>query len=105
MTPVDAIWLFLVKMQPLSATLWLPALPPYIGVLVVLATPENNYLVKMAGYSASYSFNSTVGAQVEYKQQLQNCGEFYSSICFPSRDTTLQIITVGLNTGVFIIVH
>ena len=37
MAPMDAIWLFLVKTQPLPATLWLPGRP--IGVLVVLSTP------------------------------------------------------------------
>ena len=42
MAPMDAIWLFSVYMQPLSATLWLPTypLPSHpIGVLVVLAMP------------------------------------------------------------------
>ena len=42
MTPVDAIWLFLVKRLPLPATLWLPVLPSPshpAGVLVVLTTP------------------------------------------------------------------
>ena len=60
MTPVDAIWLFLVKTQLLPATSWLPALPPAshpAGMLVVLTTPVKK-LSKMAGYSASYSFNS-----------------------------------------------
>ena len=40
MAPIDAIWLFLVLMQPLLATLWLPTHP--IGVLVVLAMPVKN---------------------------------------------------------------
>ena len=60
MTPVDAIWLFLVKTWLLPATSWLPALPPPshpAGMLVALTTPIKK-LSKMAGYSASYSFNS-----------------------------------------------
>ena len=47
MAPMDAIWLVLVKTYPLPATSWLPALPPPshpVGVLLVLATPINNYL-------------------------------------------------------------
>ena len=60
MTPVGAIWLFLVFLAFLPATSWLPTLPPPshpVGVLVVLTTPVKK-LSKMAGYSASYSFNS-----------------------------------------------
>ena len=37
LAPTDAIWLFSVQMYPLPATLWLPATPHPIGVLVVLA--------------------------------------------------------------------
>ena len=47
MTPMDAIWLVLVKTQPYPATSWLPACPPPshpVGVLLVLATPVKNYL-------------------------------------------------------------
>ena len=54
MTPMDAIWLVLVKTLPLPATSWLPPHP--VGVLLVLATPVK--LSKMAGNSASYSPNS-----------------------------------------------
>ena len=82
MTPVDAIWLFLVKTavarhfvatRPLPTlppsrnasginypSKWLPTLPPPshpAGMLVVLTTLVK-ILSKMAGYSASYSFNS-----------------------------------------------
>ena len=59
MSPVDAIWLFLVKTWLLPATSWLPALPQPshpAGMLVVLTTPVKNS--KMVGYSASYPFNS-----------------------------------------------
>ena len=96
MTPVDAIWLLLVKTQPLPATLWLPALPPPshpVGMLVVLTTPVKNYLKWRA---IQLAIHSTVGAQIEYKQ-LQNRGEFHASIYFPSQDTTLQIIKVGIS--------
>ena len=47
MAPMDANWLVLVKTEPLSATLWLPAHPPLshpVGVLLVLAPPVKNYL-------------------------------------------------------------
>ena len=60
MTPMDAIWLVLVKTWPLPATLWLPThLPPShpVGVLLILATPVKK-LSKMVGNSASYSPNS-----------------------------------------------
>ena len=40
--PMDAIWLVLVKTEPLPATSWLPAHP--VGVLLVLAMPVKNYL-------------------------------------------------------------
>ena len=55
-----------VATRPPPATSWLPALPPPLrgyppshpaGMLVVLTTPVKK-LSKMAGYSASYSFNS-----------------------------------------------
>ena len=62
MTPVDAIWLFLVKRLPLPATLWLPVLPSPshpAGVLVVLTTPVKNS--KMAGYQLA--IHSIVCAQ------------------------------------------
>ena len=42
MSPMDAIWLFIVKTEPLPTTLWLPTrpLPSHsVGVLMVLATP------------------------------------------------------------------
>ena len=42
MAPINAIWLVLVKTYPLPATSWTPALP--VGVLLVFATPVNNYL-------------------------------------------------------------
>ena len=47
MTLMDAIWLVLVKTQPLPATSCLPthltpSHPP--GVLLILATPVKNYL-------------------------------------------------------------
>ena len=48
---MDAIWLVLVKMEPLPATSWLPT--HSVGVLVVLATPVIK-LSKMAGNPASY---------------------------------------------------
>ena len=57
MTPVDAIWLFLVKRWLLPATLWLPALQ--VGVLVVLTTPVKNYLKWRA---IQLAIHSTVGA-------------------------------------------
>ena len=47
MAPMDAIWLVLVKMEPLPATSWLPAHPPPshpAGVLLILAMPVKNYL-------------------------------------------------------------
>ena len=62
MTPVDAIWLFLVKMKLLPTTLWLPALPTPshpVGVLVVLTTPVKNYLKWQA---IQLAIHSTVGA-------------------------------------------
>ena len=60
MTPMDVIWLVLVKTWPLPTTSWLPAHPPPsrpAGVLLILATPVKK-LSKMAGNSASYSPNS-----------------------------------------------
>ena len=42
MTPMDAIWLGLVKTWPLPPTSWLPSHPA--GVLLILATPVKNYL-------------------------------------------------------------
>ena len=62
MTPMDAIWLVLVKTLPLPATSWLPTHPSSshpVGVLLILATPVKK-LSKMAGNSASYSLNSWV---------------------------------------------
>ena len=44
MTPMDAIWLVLVKTYPLPATLWQPTPPHPVGVLLELATPIKNYL-------------------------------------------------------------
>ena len=44
MAPIDAIWLFSVWKKPLPTTSWLPAHPPPIRVLVVLAMPVENYL-------------------------------------------------------------
>ena len=63
MTPVDAIWLFFsedVAVARHFVAARPPSLPPPThpaGMLVVLTTPVKN-LSKMAGYSASYSFNS-----------------------------------------------
>ena len=51
MTPVDAIWLFLVKTWLLPATSWLSRNASGIDY-------PSKKLSKMAGYSASYSFNS-----------------------------------------------
>ena len=51
MAPMDAIWLVLVKTEPLPSTLWLPAHPPPshpVGVLLVLAMPVKK-LYKMVG--------------------------------------------------------
>ena len=62
MTPVDAIWLFLVTTQLLPATSWLPALPPPshpAGMLVVLTTPVKDYLKWRA---IQLAIHSTVGA-------------------------------------------
>ena len=58
MTPVDAIWLFLVKTVFARPP---PTLPPShpVGVLVVLTTPVKNYLKWWAIQLAIYS---TVGA-------------------------------------------
>ena len=42
MTPMDAIWLVLMKTWPLPATSWLPSHPA--GVLLILTTPVKNYL-------------------------------------------------------------
>ena len=91
MSPVDAIWLFLVKTQLLPATSWLPAHPA--GMLVVLTIPVKNYLKWRA---IQLAIHSTIGAWVEYKQ-LQNRGKFHASTCFPSRDTTPQIIKIGIS--------
>ena len=60
MAPMDAIWLVLMKTQPLLATSWIPAHPPLshsVGMLLVLATPVKNHL-KWRGNLASYSPNS-----------------------------------------------
>ena len=60
MTPMDVIWLVLLKTLPLPATSRLPTCPPPshpVGVLLVLATQVKK-LSKMAGNSASYSPNS-----------------------------------------------
>ena len=57
---MDAIWLVLVKTEPLPATSWLPTYPPPshpVGVLLLLATPVKK-LSKMAGNLTSYSLNS-----------------------------------------------
>ena len=45
MVPMEVIWLFVVKTQPLPATSWLKPSHP-MGVLVVLAMPVKNYLAK-----------------------------------------------------------
>ena len=58
-TPMDAIWLVLVKTDPLPATSWLSTHPPSshpVGVLLLLATPVKK-LSKMAGNLSSYSLN------------------------------------------------
>ena len=56
--PADAIWLFLVKIYIAFAHHFVATHPPPtlvpVGVLVVLTT----LVSKMAGYSASYPFNS-----------------------------------------------
>ena len=82
MAPMDAIWLFSVLAYPLPATCgYMSAFHP-VGVLVVLATPVNQFMAthppptllpysnasgigygikklsKMAGNSASYPLNS-----------------------------------------------
>ena len=60
MAPMDAIWLVLVKTEPLPTTSWLPTHPPSshpVGVLLVLGTPVKK-LSKMAGNLASYLPNS-----------------------------------------------
>ena len=60
MTPMDAIWLALVKTAPLPATSWLLTHPPpshLAGVLLILATPVKK-LSKIVGNSVSYSPNS-----------------------------------------------
>ena len=62
MTPVDVIWLFFSKDVTVArhrfvATRPPPTLPPCRNAIVVLATPVKK-LSKMAGYSASYLFNS-----------------------------------------------
>ena len=45
MVPMEVIWLFVLKIQPLPATSWLN--PSHtMGVLVVLAMPVKNYLAK-----------------------------------------------------------
>ena len=58
---MDAIWLVLVKTEPLPATSWLPTHPPPfhpVGVLLLLATPVKK-LSKMTGKNlTSYSLNS-----------------------------------------------
>ena len=58
MTPVDAIWLFLVNPPPPSH----PSHPAQM--LVVLTTPVKNYLKWRA---IQLAIHSTVGAWVEYK--------------------------------------
>ena len=64
MTPVDAIWLFLVKTQLLPATSWLPTLPPCRSASGI--DYPSKKLSKMVGYSASLvpqlAIHSTVGA-------------------------------------------
>ena len=60
MTPMDAIWLVLVKTYPFPTASWLPTHPPPshpAGVLLILATPVKK-LSKTVGNSASYSPNS-----------------------------------------------
>ena len=59
MTPVDAIWLFLVKTavaRHFVATRPPPTLPPCRNASGI--DYPSKKLSKMAGYSASYSFNS-----------------------------------------------
>ena len=41
MAPIGVIWLFLVKMQPLPATFWLPTLPPCRSVSGIGYTSKN----------------------------------------------------------------
>ena len=55
MTPMDAIWLVLVKTWPLPATLWLPTHPPPSHPACGSATDigyTSKKLSKMAGNSA-----------------------------------------------------
>ena len=95
MTPVDAIWLFSEDIA-LACNFMAPRPPPpshHVRVLVVPATPVRNYLKWWAIQLAIYSI---VGTQIEYKQ-LQNCGEFHASICFPSQDM--------YNTSVFLNIY
>ena len=67
MAPMDAIWLVLVKTEPLPATSWLPThRPPShpVGVLLVFATPVKNYLKWREIYLAIHSI---VGEYIDYK--------------------------------------
>ena len=67
MTPVDAIWLILVKTWPLPATVWLPTRPPHshpVGVLLVLATPVKNYL---KWWEIQLAIHPMVGGYIDYK--------------------------------------
>ena len=57
MAPMDAIWLVLVKTEPLPTTSWLPAHPPPCGNATGIGYASKN-LSKMAGNLASYSPNS-----------------------------------------------
>ena len=52
MTPMDAIWLVLVKTQPLPATSWLPT---HQGRSATDIGYTSKKLSKMAGNSTSYS--------------------------------------------------
>ena len=51
MAPMDVIWLFLLKTQPLPATSWLLTHPVGVLVILAMATPVK-VLSKMAGNSA-----------------------------------------------------
>ena len=52
MAPMEVIWLLLVKIQPLPATLWLPTFHPYRSASGIGYTSKK--LSKIAGNSDSY---------------------------------------------------
>ena len=58
--PIDTIWLILVLMEDLPATLWLPTTPPSIPLpmFVVLVIPVKNHLKCLAIQLAIHSILS-----------------------------------------------